>query len=106
MLAQRDSVSAKTFRSPIAIRPRQPRSGLPGRSRRGSEPDHLWRHRPLPLPHLETQAGATPLDGYKSAAHGHSDYGRDALRRMTGYNLATILLGKPDLAVRETLPQR
>jgi hypothetical protein len=73
----------------------------------GADPNQIiWgdtdRYR---FPHLETQAGATPLDGYKSAAHGHSDYGRDALQRMTGYNLATVLLGRPDLAVPETLPQ-
>ena len=54
--------------------------------------------------HLETDAGATPIAGYESKTHasGHSDYGRNAGERMTGYNLAAILLNRPDLAVRET----
>lgn len=54
--------------------------------------------------HLETDAGATPIAGYesKTQASGHSDYGRNAGERMTGYNLATILLNRPDLAVGET----
>lgn len=56
------------------------------------------------FPHLETEAGATPIEGYetKTGASGHSEYGRDAGDRMTGYNLATILLDRPDLAVTET----
>lgn len=54
--------------------------------------------------HLDTSAGDTPIPGYesKTAASGHSDYGRSAGERMTGYNLAAILLDRPDLAVRET----
>ncbi|WP_234897684.1 alpha/beta hydrolase [Mycolicibacterium vanbaalenii] len=54
--------------------------------------------------HLETDAGSTPIPGYesKAAASGHSDYGRNAGERMTGYNLAAILLDRPDLTVRET----
>ncbi|MGD9621995.1 MAG: alpha/beta hydrolase [Mycolicibacterium sp.] len=54
--------------------------------------------------HLETDAGVTPLTGYesKTGASGHSDYGRAAGASMTGYNLAAILLNRPDLAVRET----
>jgi uncharacterized protein YukE len=54
--------------------------------------------------HLEVDAGDTPLagDGWKIGASGHPEYGRDALQRMSGYNLATILLNRPDLAVRET----
>lgn len=57
--------------------------------------------------HLETQAGTVHLDGQdlnKTGASGHSEYGRDPLQRMTGYNLATILLNHPELAVKETLP--
>jgi hypothetical protein len=56
------------------------------------------------FPHLETEAGSTPIPDYesKTEARGHSDYPRDAGERMTGYNLATILLDRPDLAVTET----
>lgn len=57
--------------------------------------------------HLETQAGTVNVGGdelNKTGASGHSEYGRDPLRRMTGYNLATILLNRPDLAVQENLP--
>ena len=54
--------------------------------------------------HLETGAGLTPLEGYeaKTGSWGHAEYGRSAGERMTGYNLATILLDRPDLAVKET----
>nr|WP_253867895.1 alpha/beta hydrolase [Mycobacterium sp. GA-1285] len=54
--------------------------------------------------HLEADAGLTPIDGYESkiGASGHSEYGRDAGDRMTGYNLAAILLDRPDLTVKET----
>ncbi len=54
--------------------------------------------------HLETDAGDTPIPGYesKTGASGHSDYGRNAGERMTGYNLAAILLDRPDLTVKET----
>jgi hypothetical protein len=53
--------------------------------------------------HLETDAGDTPIGGYesKTGASGHSDYGRNAGERMTGYNLAAILLNRPDLTVKE-----
>lgn len=57
--------------------------------------------------HLETQAGTVDVGGQelnKTGASGHSEYGRDPLQRMTGYNLATILLNHPELAVKETLP--
>ncbi|TFV54910.1 hypothetical protein E4P42_24575 [Mycobacterium sp. PS03-16] len=56
------------------------------------------------FPHLETDAGWTPVPGleYKTGASGHSEYPRDAGERMTGYNLAVILLDRPDLAVTET----
>lgn len=56
------------------------------------------------FPHLETDAGWTPVPGHehKTGASGHSDYPRDAGERMTGYNLAVILLDRPDLAVTET----
>lgn len=54
--------------------------------------------------HLEADAGPTPIEGYefKIGASGHSEYGRDAGERMTGYNLAAILLDRPDLTVKET----
>ena len=54
--------------------------------------------------HLETDAGNTPIPGYefKTGASGHSEYGRDAGERMSGYNLAAILLDRPDLTVKET----
>jgi hypothetical protein len=66
-----------------------------------NEGDATPRYR---FPHLETEAGSTPIPGYehKTEARGHSDYPRDAGERMTGYNLATILLDRPDLAVTET----
>lgn len=52
--------------------------------------------------HLETQAGTVRLPGTaiewdKTAAHGHSEYARAATERMTGFNLAAILLDRPDL---------
>jgi hypothetical protein len=53
--------------------------------------------------HLDTDAGWVSLGGeelYKTGASGHSQYGQDPLQRMTGFNLATILLNRPDLAVR------
>lgn len=54
--------------------------------------------------HLEVDAGVTPIDGYESkiGASGHAEYGRDAGERMSGYNLAAILLDRPDLTVKET----
>ncbi|MCH9666462.1 MAG: alpha/beta hydrolase [Actinomycetia bacterium] len=54
--------------------------------------------------HLDADAGATPILGYepKTGGSGHSDYGRNAGERMTGYNLAAILLNRPDLAVKAT----
>lgn len=58
--------------------------------------------------HLQTQAGTVDLGNGnqwdKTGASGHSEYGRDPLHRMTGYNLATILLNHPELSVQETLP--
>ncbi|BCI52900.1 hypothetical protein NIIDNTM18_21780 [Mycolicibacterium litorale] len=56
------------------------------------------------FPHLEADGGDTPIpgDGPKIGASGHAEYGRDAQERMTGYNLATILLNRSDLAVKET----
>jgi hypothetical protein len=57
--------------------------------------------------HLQTQAGTVDIGGQelnKIGASGHSEYGRDPLQRMTGYNLATILLNHPELSVKETLP--
>ncbi|BBZ07001.1 hypothetical protein MDOR_11700 [Mycolicibacterium doricum] len=56
------------------------------------------------FPHLQTDAGLTPIPDYeyKTGASGHSEYGGDAGERMTGYNLATILLDRPDLSVAKT----
>lgn len=57
--------------------------------------------------HLETQAGQANVGGSTwdlTGTSGHSGYPRDALHQMSGYNLATILLNHPDLAVQETLP--
>jgi len=74
----------------------------------GSDPNEILRNSDGSLrfrfQHLETSAGLTPIEGYeaKTGASGHSDYPRDAGERMTGYNLATILLNRPDLAVKET----
>ncbi len=59
--------------------------------------------------HLETQAttvklGADsqgwPIEWAKTAAHGHSEYGRAATERITGFNLAAILLNRPELAAK------
>ncbi|MCV7235271.1 alpha/beta hydrolase family protein [Mycobacterium branderi] len=53
--------------------------------------------------HLDTDAGWVDLGGqqiYKTGSHGHSGYPHDPMQQMTGFNLATILLNRPDLAVR------
>lgn len=73
----------------------------------GSDPNDIISedgHLRFRFQHLETDAGATPIEGYetKIGASGHSEYGRDAGARMSGYNLATILLDRPDLAAKET----
>ncbi|KAA0080795.1 hypothetical protein CIW52_23230 [Mycolicibacterium sp. P9-64] len=73
----------------------------------GSDPNDIIDedgHLRFRFQHLETDAGDTPIPGYesKTGASGHSDYGRNAGERMTGYNLAAILLNRPDLAVKET----
>lgn len=72
----------------------------------GSDPNDIINedgHLRFRFQHLETEAGDTPIDGYesKTGASGHSDYGRNAGERMTGYNLAAILLNRPDLTVKE-----
>jgi hypothetical protein len=57
--------------------------------------------------HLQTDAGVVDVGGekeYKTGASRHSEYGQDPLHRMTGYNLANILLNHPDWAVRDKLP--
>ena len=48
--------------------------------------------------------GVTPLPGheFKTGASGHSEYGQNAAERMAGYNLAAVLLNRPDLAVPKT----
>lgn len=73
----------------------------------GSDPNEIIAGSPdrYRFTHLQTDAGSTPLGDHKTAASGHSQYGQDPLQRMTGYNLATILLNRPDLAVRES-PQQ
>ncbi|MBX7432626.1 alpha/beta hydrolase [Mycobacterium sp. Y57] len=73
----------------------------------GSDPNDIIDedgHLRFRFQHLETSAGDTPIAGYesKTGASGHPDYGRNAGERMTGYNLAAILLDRPDLAVTET----
>ena len=73
----------------------------------GSDPNDIIDedgHLRFRFQHLETDAGDTPIPGYesKTGASGHSDYGRNAGERMTGYNLAAILLNRPDLTVKET----
>lgn len=73
----------------------------------GSDPNDIINddgHLRFRFQHLETDAGTTPIAGYefKTGAAGHSDYDRNAGERMAGYNLAAILLNRPDLAVRET----
>jgi hypothetical protein len=53
--------------------------------------------------HLQTDAGWVHLGGedvYKTASHEHSGYPRDPMHQMTGFNLAAVLLNRPDLAVR------
>jgi hypothetical protein len=70
----------------------------------GSDPNDVMAGGPrYRFTHLQTDAGWATLGGeqiYKTAASGHSEYGRDPLQRMTGFNLATILLNRPDLATR------
>ncbi len=74
----------------------------------GSDPNDIITeddgHLRFRFQHLDTDAGITPIEGFdpKTGASGHSEYGRNAGERMTGYNLATILLNRPDLAVKET----
>lgn len=72
----------------------------------GSDPNNIISDDSLRFrfQHLETAAGDTPIPGYesKTGASGHSDYSRNAGERMTGYNLAAILLNRPDLAVTQT----
>ncbi|OKH68256.1 alpha/beta hydrolase [Mycolicibacterium sp.] len=73
----------------------------------GSDPNDIINedgHLRFRFQHLETEAGETPLPGYesKTGASGHSEYHQDAGRRMAGYNLAAILLNRPDLTVKET----
>lgn len=72
----------------------------------GSNPDDVIAGSPdrYRFNHLETGDGWVTLAGeefHKTASHGHSGYSRNALAQMTGFNLATVLLNRPDLAVRE-----
>lgn len=90
--------------------PIRPIGGLAPLHGWGSDPNQIIfgdtdRYR---FPHLETQAGTVHLGGediYKTGASGHSEYGRDPMQRMTGYNLAMILMDHPALAVPESVPQ-
>lgn len=73
----------------------------------GSDPNDILNdrgHLRFRFQHLETDAGSTPIAGYesKTEASGHSDYDRNAGVRMAGYNLAAILLNRPDIAVAES----
>jgi hypothetical protein len=86
----------------------------------GAAPLHGWGADPNTVvggqylfTHLETQAGTVSLgtdsmgraiEWDKIAAHGHSEYGRNATERMTGFNLAAILLDRPDLTVKAVPP--
>ena len=86
----------------------------------GAAPLHGWGADPNTVvggqylfTHLETQAGTVSLgtdsmgraiEWDKIAAHGHSEYGRNATGRMTGFNLAAILLDRPDLTVKAVPP--
>ncbi|MGL6235087.1 MAG: alpha/beta hydrolase [Segniliparus sp.] len=53
---------------------------------------------------LSTHEGVGPGDGLRhEQAHGHAEYPRtaaDGSLRMSGYNMATVVVGRPDLAVR------
>ncbi len=73
----------------------------------GADPNTIVGHHYL-FTHLETQAttvhgtdntGRT-VEWEKTAARGHSEYGRAATERITGFNLAAILLNQPELAVK------
>lgn len=59
--------------------------------------------------HLQTQAATVhfgadsqgrPIEWAKTAANGHSEYGRAATERITGFSLAAILLNRPDWAAK------
>lgn len=72
----------------------------------GSDPNEVIAGSPdrYRFNHLETGDGWVSLAGeefHKTASRGHSGYSRYALEQMTGFNLATILVDRPDLAVRE-----
>lgn len=71
----------------------------------GSDPNEIMPGVPerYRFTHLQTDAGMVDLGGeeiYKTGSHGHSGYPHDPLQQMTGFNLATILLNRPDLAAR------
>lgn len=68
------------------------------------EGDYSDRYR---FTHLDTDAGPVRVGDdvlNKTGASGHSEYGRNPQERMTGYNLAAILLNRPDLAVEKFAP--
>jgi hypothetical protein len=68
----------------------------------GSDPNEVIGDR-YRFTHLQATAGMIHLgdtDISKTGSYGHSEYGRDPMNRMTGFNLAAILLNRPDLAVK------
>jgi ABC-type transporter Mla subunit MlaD len=78
----------------------------------GSDPNEIiWGNEPrYRFPHLQTEAGwvQVPIAGsdgvtdlYKTGTTGHSGYPQNAMDQMTGFNLAAILLDRPDIAVKE-----
>jgi hypothetical protein len=75
----------------------------------GSDPNEILGDR-YRFTHLETQAGTAVIGQNHdvtlqlTGASGHSEYARNALERMTGFNLATVLLDRPDLAIKAAPP--
>jgi hypothetical protein len=72
----------------------------------GADPNDIIDGPPVPryrFTHLQTDAGWVHLGGediYKSASHGHGGYPHDAMQQMSGFNLAAVLLNRPDLTVQ------
>ncbi|MFZ2175598.1 MAG: alpha/beta hydrolase, partial [Rhodococcus sp. (in: high G+C Gram-positive bacteria)] len=55
------------------------------------------------FPNLSVSDGVSPDGVHRDAAHGHSEYARpdaEGNSRMSGYNLAVVVAGLPDLVVR------
>ncbi|MDI3312730.1 MAG: alpha/beta hydrolase [Mycobacterium sp.] len=72
----------------------------------GADPNDIIDGPPVPryrFTHLQTEAGWVHLGGeniYESASHGHGGYPHDPMHQMTGFNLAAVLLNRPDLTVQ------